>query len=179
MDFEMLFLGLYFRRGTHSVRKEGCVMLFKRVAGWPRWGSESPFEELSSLRRQMDWLNNSLSRGSFREPAAGVFPLLNVTEDKDSYYVRAELPGLKADELEISVTGDSLSISGERKLPVEDEKAQYHRRERDAGRFSRIVSLPAQINTGNVEAHSNDGVLTVVLPKAEEAKPRQISVKSS
>ncbi len=154
-------------------------MLFKRVTGWPVWGSESPFEELSSLRRQMDWLTNGFTRGFFREPGAGVFPLTNVTEDRDNYYVRAELPGLKADDLEISVTGESLSISGERKLPAEDAKAQYHRRERDAGRFSRIISLPGQINTGKVEAHSADGVLTVVLPKAEEAKPRQISVKAS
>lgn len=112
-------------------------------------------------------------------PAAGVFPLINVTEDKDNYYVRAELPGLKADDLELSVTGETLSISGERKIPAEDEKAQYHRRERDAGRFSRIVSLPAQLNTGKVEASCTDGVLAVTLPKAEEAKPRQIAVKTS
>jgi HSP20 family protein len=110
---------------------------------------------------------------------AGVFPFLNVTEDKDKYYVRAELPGLKADELDISVTGDTLSIAGERKLPVEDEKAQYHRREREAGRFSRIVSLPAQIDTAKVEASCVSGVLTVSLPKAEAAKPKQIAVKTS
>jgi HSP20 family protein len=127
----------------------------------------------------MDWLANGLSRDYLREPAAGVFPLINVTEDKDKYYVRAELPGLNAGELDIPVTGDSLSIAGERKLPVEDENAQYHRRERDAGSFSRILNLPAPINTANVEARSSDGVLTVILPKAEEAKPRQIAVKSS
>ena len=104
---------------------------------------------------------------------------MNVTEGKDNYYVRAELPGLSANELDISVTGDTLSISGERKLPAEDEKAQYHRREREAGRFSRIVSLPAQVNTGKVEAHCTDGVLTVILPKAKEVKPKQITVKAS
>jgi HSP20 family protein len=127
----------------------------------------------------MEWLSSGFSKGLFREPAAGVFPLMNVTEDNDSYYVRAELPGMKADELDISVTGDTLSISGERKLPVEDEKAQYHRREREAGRFSRIVTLPAQVNTENVEASCIDGVFTVVMPKAEEAKPKQITVKVS
>jgi HSP20 family protein len=105
--------------------------------------------------------------------------MMNVTEDKDNYYVRAELPGLKADELDITVTGDTLSISGERKLPVEDEKAQYHRREREAGRFSRIVSLPDQVDTGKVEARCADGILTVLLPKAEAAKPKQIAVKTS
>ena len=131
------------------------------------------------MRRQMDWLSGGLSRGPFGQPAAGVFPLMNVTEDKNNYYVRAELPGLKADELDISVTGDNLSIAGERKLPVEDEKAQYHRREREAGRFSRILSLPAQIDAGKVEARCADGVLTVTLPKAEAAKPKQIAVKAS
>ena len=104
---------------------------------------------------------------------------MNVTEDKDNYYIRAELPGLKADELDISVTGGTFSISGERKLPVEDEKARYHRREREAGSFSRIVNLPAQIDAGKVEAQCSDGVLTVTLPKAEAVKPKQISVKAS
>jgi len=154
-------------------------MLWRRTTDWPTWGWTSPFEELDRMRRQMDWLTGSLSRGVFGQLAAGVFPLMNVTEDKDNYYVRAEFPGLKANELDISVTGDTLSISGERKLPAEDEKAQYHRREREAGRFSRIVSLPAQIDAGKVEARCTDGVLTVTLPKAEAAKPKQIAVKAS
>jgi HSP20 family protein len=126
----------------------------------------------------MDRLSETLSRG-WGEPGAGVFPLMNVTEDKDHYYIRAELPGIKADELDMSVTADTLSLSGERKIPEEDEKAQYHRREREAGRFSRIITLPAQVDAGKAEAHCADGVLTVVLPKAEEAKPRQITVKTS
>ena len=154
-------------------------MLLRRRIGWPTWGWTSPFEELERVRRQMDWLNSGLSKGLFEEPAAGVFPLMNVTEDNDKYYVRAELPGIKADALDISVTGDTLSISGERTLPVEDEKAQYHRRERDSGSFSRIISLPSQVDTGKVEAHSKDGILTVVLPKAEASKPKQIAVKAS
>jgi HSP20 family protein len=127
----------------------------------------------------MDQLTEGFPTSVFREPAAGVFPLMNVTEDKDNYYLRAELPGIKADELDMSATGDSLSISGERKIPSEDAKAQYHRRERDAGRFSRVVSLPSQIDTGKVEAKCTDGILTVVLPKAEAAKPKQITIKSS
>jgi HSP20 family protein len=154
-------------------------MLLRRVSDWPTWDWTSPFGELERMRRQMDLLSEGLTRSLWREPTAGVYPLMNVTEDKDKYYVRAELPGLKADELDISVTGDTLSISGERKHPVEDEKAQYHRREREAGRFSRIVSLPAQIDTGKVEARCTDGVLTVILPKAEAAKPKQIAVKVS
>ena len=154
-------------------------MLLRRITDWPTWGSTGPFEELERMRRQMDWLTSGLTRGLWREPAAGVFPLMNVTEDKDNFYVRAELPGLKADDLDISVTADTLSISGERKHPLEDEKAKYHRREREAGRFSRIVGLPTQVNTGEVNARCADGVLTVVLPKAEAAKHRQIAVKAS
>ena len=154
-------------------------MIVRRITGFPASEWTSPFDELERMRRDMDRLSEGLTRGIFREPTAGVFPLMNVTEDKDDYYVRAELPGLKADDLDISVTGDTLSISGERRIPAEDEKAQYHRREREAGKFSRIVSLPAQVDTGKVEARCNDGVLTVVLPKAEAAKPKQIAVKTS
>jgi len=153
-------------------------MLFRRMTDWPRRDWTSPFDEMERMRRQMDWLSEGLTRVPWRGPSAGVFPLMNVTEDKDNYYVRAELPGLKADELDISVTGDTLSISGERKLTTEDEKAQYHRREREAGKFSRIVTLPSQIDTGKVEANCAEGVLTVFLPKAEAAKPKQISVKA-
>ncbi|MBN1834088.1 MAG: Hsp20/alpha crystallin family protein [Deltaproteobacteria bacterium] len=154
-------------------------MLLKRLTDRPASRWENPFEELERMQRQMEWLTGSLSRGLFQEPTAGVFPLMNVTEDKNSFYVRAELPGLKPDELEISVTGDTLSLSGEREIPAEDENAQYHRREREAGKFSRIVSLPSQVDTGKVEARSADGILTVVLPKAEAAKPRQIAIKAS
>jgi HSP20 family protein len=155
-------------------------MLLRRATGWPTWDWTSPFGELDRLRRQMELLSEGLTgTRQWGTPGAGVFPLMNITEDKDSYYVRAELPGLKAEDLELSVTGDTLSIAGERKFPVEDENAQYHRREREAGKFSRIVSLPGQLNTGKVEATCTDGVLTVMLPKAEEAKPRQIAVKAS
>lgn len=153
-------------------------MLLRRIYDWPTRGWTRPFEELESMKRQMDLLTEGLSRGLWREPTAGVFPLINVTEDKNSYYVRAELPGFKADELDISVTGETLSISGERKLPVGEENAQYHRREREAGKFSRIISLPSQVNTAKVEARCADGIIIVVLPKAEEAKPKQIAVKA-
>ena len=154
-------------------------MLLRSRTDWPTWGWTSPFDELERMRRQMDWLSSGLSRGLLGTPAAGVFPLMNITEDKDNFFVRAELPGLTAEDLDISVTGDTLTIAGERKLPAEDEKAKYHRREREAGRFNRIITLPAQVDTGKVEAHSKDGLLTVTLPKAEAVKPKQIAVKTS
>jgi HSP20 family protein len=154
-------------------------MFLRRMTGWPTSEWTNPFDELDRMRREMDLITENITRRYLGAPGAGVFPLMNLTEHQDNYYVRAELPGIKAHELDITVTGNTLSISGERKIPAEDEKAQYHRREREAGRFSRIISLPALVDAGKVEAHCVDGILTVVLPKAEAAKPKQISVKTS
>jgi HSP20 family protein len=139
----------------------------------------SPFDELERMRRELGRLAGDFTGSVFRLPTAGVFPLVNVTEDANAYYVRAELPGVKTDELEISVTGETLTLSGERKLSEESEKASYHRREREAGSFSRVISLPTRLDVDKVKAQAEDGVLTVVLPKAESAKPRQIAVKAS
>jgi HSP20 family protein len=154
-------------------------MIIRRISGWPTWEWRSPFEELDRMRREMDRLSEAFTGPLFREPLAGVFPLMNMTEDPDNYYVRAELPGIKADELDISLTGNSLTVSGERTIPEENEKARYHRREREAGKFSRVLGLPSPVDSSKVEASCVDGVLTVVLPKAEVAKPKQIAVKTS
>ena len=137
----------------------------------------SPFEELNRMRRDMERLTEGITRGFTRGASAGVFPLMNLTEDNDTYYLRAELPGMKADEIELSVTGDSISISGERKIASEASDAKYHRRERESGKFNRILNLPGPINVENVDASSVDGVLTIKLPKSEAAKPRQITIK--
>jgi HSP20 family protein len=147
-------------------------MLLRRITDWPT--SWNPFSELERIQREL----SSLTRGFTREPAAGVFPLMNLTEDKENYYVRAELPGIKGGDLEIHATADSLSITGERKIS-EDGAATYHRRERDAGKFSRILTLPGEIDTNKVEAACVDGILTIRLPKAESTKPKQITVKGS
>ncbi|MDY6838376.1 MAG: Hsp20/alpha crystallin family protein [Thermodesulfobacteriota bacterium] len=152
-------------------------MAIIRGFGLPAWGWRVP-TDLDRMRKEMDRLFDGLTGATPGMPGAGVFPLTNVTEDSDNYYVRAELPGMKADELDISVTGESLSISGERKILAEGEDAKYHRRERNAGKFSRMLTLPGHINTQKVEASCTDGVLTVVLPKAEAAKPKQITVKA-
>ncbi len=155
-------------------------MMIRRLVNWPGpLDLRSPFNELELMRRQMDKLFEGFMGSSLGRPIAGVFPLMNLTEDNDNYYVRAELPGIKTDDLDISVTGDSLTISGERKILNEDESAKYHRREREGGKFSRVLSLPGQIDTEKVEAHSADGVLTIVLPKSKAAKPKQITVKAS
>ena len=151
-------------------------MIYRRLFNVPAWQFRSPFGELERMRQQMDRLFDE-NRTPYR-PQAGVFPLTNLSEDKDNYYVRAELPGVKGDELDIQVTDKNLAISGERKIASEEEGARYHRREREAGTFSRMIGLPGDINRDNVDAKLENGILTVVVPKAEIAKPKQISVNS-
>ena len=112
------------------------------------------------------------------EPGAGVFPPMNISQDDDNFYVRAEIPGIKAKDLDISALRNRVSISGRREIPKEHERASYHRRERAEGEFNRTVTLPAEVDADKVEAVHADGVLTLTLPKAEAAKPRQILVKT-
>jgi len=125
----------------------------------------------------MDELYGAISGGALPMPSAGVFPLTNVTEDNENYYVRAELPGIKSDELDIQVTADGISISGERKISAEGNGVKYHRREREAGKFSRLINLPGEVDVNKVEASMENGILKVTIPKSEAAKPRQITVK--
>jgi len=108
----------------------------------------------------------------------GVYPALNLWEDDESLYVEAELPGMELDDLEIYVTGnDQLTIKGERKAP-EVQKGTWHRQERSFGSFTRLISLPAPVDADRVEAEFKNGVLTIRLPKREEAKPRRITVQA-
>ncbi len=104
-------------------------------------------------------------------------PAVNVWEDPESIFVEAELPGMTMNDVELTVVGSELSIRGERK-PESAEGVTFHRRERGTGAFTRFVALPMAVETGRVEAVLRDGVLTVTLPKAAEAKPRRIEVKA-
>lgn len=152
-------------------------MIYRRMFGLPTWKLKDQFEELERIRRKMDALFGSLTGGSFQKSRSGVFPPVNLTEDVNSYYLRAELPGVKAEDLDIQATGNNIAISGERKNLETESEAKYHRRERDKGKFSRVVSLPDYVNSEKVEARLVDGILTVTIPKTEAAKPRHISIK--
>ncbi|MDH3567689.1 MAG: Hsp20/alpha crystallin family protein [Desulfobacteraceae bacterium] len=152
-------------------------MIYRRLFNIPTWGFRRPSDELDRLRRRMNELYGAVSGDAISMPAAGVFPLTNVTEDSNNYYVRAELPGMKPDELNIQVTSDGISISGERKIPEEGNGVRYHRREREAGKFSRSINLPSEIDVNAVDASLDNGILTITIQKAEVAKPRQITVK--
>jgi HSP20 family protein len=133
--------------------------------------------EVDRLRQEVDQLFNSYASGT--EPFfSRVYPAINITEDNDNFYVRAELPGVKPESMDISVVEGRLLIRGERKIGPEDEKTNYHRRERESGFFRRTVSLPARVSGDKVSAAMKNGVLTIALPKAEEFKPRKITVKT-
>jgi len=145
----------------------------------PFTGWERSAEELERLRKEMRRLVEHPRGTSGQEPRAGGFPLINVTQDRDHLYIRAELPGITADALSITVTDHTLAIAGQRTLPTEEATASYHRREREAGAFSRTLSLPPGVAIENVSARYADGILTIVVPKAETAKPTQIKIQAS
>ena len=121
-------------------------------------------------------LMNELARRI--EEQGSVFPALNLWEDAERFVLEAELPGVKADGLDVSVVDDVLSIKGTRPVPA-SETGGFLRRERRSGGFVRTIGLPAGVNASGVEATLRDGLLTVTLPKAEAAKPRRIPVKVS
>ena len=106
------------------------------------------------------------------------FPALNVWEEGDKFHAEAELPGFKLEDLEVFVEGDLLSIKGKREV-IKKEDHTYLRRERITGEFERSVTLPTEVNSESVEASMRDGVLTVILPKAEKARSRKIAVKTA
>jgi HSP20 family protein len=164
---------------TMTNKKRRKAMLPRSIFNLPGFGPRGPFDELERMRRRVDALSDVFSRGlpGERGLSAGVFPLINLTENPDNFYVRAELPGMKAEDLDIQVVQRNLTITGERKILSEGENVRYHRREREAGKFSRVIVLPGDIDAERVDAKMVDGLLTVTLPKPEAAKPRQIAIK--
>lgn len=109
--------------------------------------------------------------------ASRAYPLINVGEDNENIYIDALAPGVRPDTLNVSVTGDKLVIAGEKvSLPKEVKAESVHRSERSAGEFVRALSLPADVKSDKVEASYRNGLLRIVLPKSEAARPRQIPV---
>jgi len=146
---------------------------FPQVSNW------TSFDRLASLRDEVDRLFDfswpSRDSGLF----SGWSPALDVFDDKDNLVVKAELPGLKKEEINLSLHDGVLTISGERKLESERKEGESFRSERYFGKFQRSVTLPTAVDSTKVNATYKDGVLTVELPKAEEAKPKQIAVSVS
>ena len=145
------------------------------MASWPGFG------RLTDLREEIDRLFDAPLAEFVRSSQwfSGWTPPLDMNEDKDNVYVRVELPGMKKEEIELSLHEGSLSISGERKTEEKHQEGEVYRAERFFGRFQRTVGLPTPVQTDKVKAQYKDGILTVTLPKAEEAKPKHIDVSIS
>lgn len=139
-----------------------------------------PVVRFNGLRRDMDRLFRELQDdvGDLWGSHGRAVPALNLWDDGARVFVEAEVPGYKMDDLEISVTGNELTITGRRVVETA-EGTTFHRRERRTGEFTRSLTLPVEIDAEKVQATLKDGVLTVELPKARAALPRKIEVKSA
>jgi HSP20 family protein len=133
---------------------------------------------LARLHTEMDDLFDSFFRGLDR-PFAGykAWPAIDVAEEDEAIIVRAEVPGCKADDIEISVHGNVLAISGEKKLEEEKKEKGYYHMESSYGSFRRELNLPAEVDANKIEAVCKDGVLSITLPKAATAKAIKVKVK--
>jgi len=134
------------------------------------------WEEMERLQREMNRLFRT-TRGTRLHPVPS-FPAINIWTSEEGQLISAEIPGVNPDELDISVTGEILTLSGERKPEQVGEDVRYHRQERGYGRFKRSIQLPFPVRTDGIEAAFKNGVLNVYLPRAEEDKPRKITVKN-
>jgi len=137
----------------------------------------SPLDQLTTLR---DEINRFFEPGAFNGGSQFNMwsPVLDVAEDKENVVVTVELPGMKREEIDIALHDGMLSISGERKDEKKSGEGESYRLERYYGRFQRTVALPKPVNSETVKATYKDGILTVTLPKTEEAKPRQIQINA-
>ncbi|MCZ7644040.1 MAG: Hsp20/alpha crystallin family protein [Planctomycetota bacterium] len=141
-------------------------MLSRRLAG------ADPFTQ---MQREMDQLFTGFF-GAAPRNGAGAYPALNVWEDAERFYVEAELPGMKLEDIEVFVQQNELTLKGERKHALAEGTTE-HRRERGAGAFHRTLALPAEVEAAQAEATLKDGVLTIALPKLAAVKPRRIDVR--
>ena len=145
----------------------------------PEMWSWSPFDQLSSLRDEINRLFDVPTNGS---AASDVFntwaPALDLYESKDTLVLKSELPGMKKEDIDISVHENTITLSGERRNEKKHEGSETSRSERFFGRFQRTLSLPKKVDSAGIKAIYRDGILTVTLPKAPEAKPRQIEIST-
>ena len=137
-----------------------------------------PFREMLAIRNTMErLLDNAATSPSTLQPAT-LGLALDVAESENEYMVKASLPGVSLNDLEITYTNNTLTIKGEVQEEQELEEARYHLRERNYGSFARSITLPAGVDSDKIEADYEAGVLTIRLPKAEEIKPKKITIKA-
>ena len=147
-------------------------MLIRRFPSLPSF--TSALRDWDDVRRDMERVLDSMTAAS---PRSWVYPPIHVSETDEQIVVRAELPGIDAGSLDVTMEQDTLTISGERR-PQEETDASYHRRERSWGTFRRSFTIPRRVDSAKVAARYVNGILTVELPKAAEARPRQITVQA-
>lgn len=138
-----------------------------------------PLEEVSRLRREMDDLwSRFFGKTTFpRLVSEEWLPSIDVSETKDNLLIKAELPGMDAKDVNISISGNTLTIKGEKKKEEEEKDENYYCCERYSGSFQRVFQLPANVQIDKVEARFDKGVLNIMLPKVEEAKKKEIEIK--
>jgi HSP20 family protein len=142
----------------------------------------NPFNNIFEAEHRMNNLLNSFFANATADDTGitcSYCPTADIAELDDQYEVTIELPGMKKDEIKVTLENHTLTISGEKKFLDEKKKDSYHRIERGYGRFERSFTLPTSVKADSIDAHYKDGVLVLFIPKAEEAKPRTIDVKIS
>jgi len=139
----------------------------------------SPFDQLTNLRDEINRLFEAPSGNGGSDAFNSWAPALDVLEDNNNLIVRVELPGVKKEDISISLHESTVTISGERRNEKRYEGSETSREERFFGRFTRSFQLPKAVDPAKVKANYSEGILTVTLPKAEEAKPRQIEIQTS
>ncbi|MEW6742663.1 MAG: Hsp20/alpha crystallin family protein [Planctomycetota bacterium] len=147
-----------------------------------RWSSDpwSSFFDMTRIQDEMDRFFGAVERAvGLRSVPRGTFPTMNVYEESDSVLVTAEVPGVQASELDLNITGDVMTLRGERSPPEIGEKQTVHRQERAFGKFVRSLSLPVPVDPESTEATYENGVLKVRMMKAAVARPKRITVKSN
>lgn len=140
-----------------------------------------PFRDLRSLQDEMNRLfSGTFSRGGQDEIMRGAWsPQVDIFENKDQIVLEAELPGMKAEDVNISIENNVLTLYGERKFEKKDEQDNFHRVERSYGSFTRSFTLPPTVSSESADAEFENGVLRLTLAKREEAKPRRIEIKAN
>jgi len=152
--------------------------MYRPVFRRRRYGVPAYFDDIERVQRQM----NNLLSGFFPETMpsfAAEFPAINVWTSPEGAVVTAELPGMKADDIDISAVGETVTLSGVRKSMEASDDVKYHRQERGFGQFTRTFELPFTVEADGVDAMFENGVLQISLPRAEADKPRKITVKSA
>lgn len=151
-------------------------MPFIRFAERPTF--RNPWAEFERIRQGLDELSRSYIEKGKGQNRANVFPALNIYEETDRLVVTAELPGVKAQDLELSIEGETLTLQGKRDSHQNEPSISYHRREIESGSFNRAITLPIKVDVEKISAKLNNGILIITLMKASAVTPRQIKVSA-